>query len=93
MDLEAIEAALEKMTPGPWEKDYGGTLGHIKSVAQRDDAQTPTVLRYDVDTLSLSEEQKEANAEGIVLLRKSAREMTGWGYGLNTPIHPFRAGY
>lgn len=52
-------------TPGPWVKDYGGTLGHIKSVAERDDGATPTVARYDLAALFISEEEREANARLI----------------------------
>lgn len=34
-----------KHTPGPWEVDYGGTKGHIKSVSPELDI-TPTICKY-----------------------------------------------
>lgn len=58
-EARAMEAT--KHTPGPWEADYGGTIGHIKSVAEYDDGRTPTVARYDVNTPGLRAEEKEAN--------------------------------
>ena len=57
-----------KFTPAPWKKDYGGTVGHIKSIGIKQGGgykQTPTVCRYDVKTLSLPNEEKEANANLI----------------------------
>ena len=60
---------MNKHTPGPWAIDFGGTIGHIKSVAtvktNEDNYMTPTVARYDVKTPSLSEEEKKANARLI----------------------------
>jgi hypothetical protein len=35
-------------TPGPWEVDYGGSVGHVKSLANRESGKTPTVARYDI---------------------------------------------
>jgi len=60
-----------KHTETPWEKDYGGTTGHIKSVANLDNTDkkypsSPTVCRYDVITPSISEEEQQANAAFIV---------------------------
>lgn len=55
----------QKWTAEPWEKDYGGTIGHIKSVVGYPES-TPTVCRYDVMTPSLSEDEKQANAQRIV---------------------------
>lgn len=60
-----------KFTPGPWVKDYAGTIGHIKSVAERLDGKTPTVSKYPhasndlLETLCLSDEEVEANARLI----------------------------
>ena len=41
---------VEKLgfTPGPWEKDYGGTDGHIKQIHGRTDGNTPTIAKYDI---------------------------------------------
>lgn len=60
-----------KHTATPWEKDYGGTIGHIKSMANINDPNgkypsTPTVCRYDVMTPSISKDEQEANAAFIV---------------------------
>ena len=57
-----------KHTKLPWVKDYGGTIGHIKSVSKNGE-KTPTVLRYDIG-VSLgyplfSEAEMNANAEFI----------------------------
>lgn len=49
-------------TAGPWVKDYGGTLGHIKSVTEREDGATPTVARYDLAAPSIGEDEREENA-------------------------------
>jgi hypothetical protein len=54
-----------KGTPGPWEADYGGTLGHIKSIGPHPRGFTPTVARYDVDTPSVTDGEKIANAKLI----------------------------
>lgn len=37
---------MSKHTPGPWVKDYGRTLGHIKAVGIFADS-TPTLCLYD----------------------------------------------
>lgn len=57
-------------SPGPWVVDYGGTLGHIKSVpadAKSGITPTPTVCRYDSEFRadSISDEQAAANARLI----------------------------
>ena len=51
-------------TPGPWSVDYGGTIGHIKSLAKNDNGWTPTICRYDLcaDTVK---DQAAANARLI----------------------------
>ena len=46
--LDEIEAEAAQATPGPWVVDYGGSLGHIKSLANEDGRSTPTVAKYDV---------------------------------------------
>lgn len=57
-------------TPGPWVKDYNGSLGHIKAPKQGltpgGFEKSPTVARYDVlpDDL-MSREEREANAHLI----------------------------
>lgn len=51
-------------TPGPWAKDYGLTVGHIKSTAQIDKSQT--VARYDIlPGLLMPEAEQQANAHLI----------------------------
>jgi hypothetical protein len=52
-------------TPTPWAKDYGGTTGHIKSIAPRTDKGTPTICHYD-DCAASIYHQAEANAAFIV---------------------------
>lgn len=37
---------MEGHTPGPWVRDYGMTMGHIKSTGN-EDHYTPTVCHYD----------------------------------------------
>jgi len=67
-----------KHTPGPWEKDHGNTIHHIKSV--QGESNSPTVCRYNdqyrdggnmIVADSLSDEEKEANG----LLIAAAPEM------------------
>ena len=36
-----------KHTPGPWKIDYNGSVGHVKSISNKED-HTPTVARYDI---------------------------------------------
>ena len=72
---------MAEYTKGEWIKDYGGTKGHIKAVPEGAEAHntvpeamsrdyklipTPTVCKYDVNTPSLTEEEKQANADRIV---------------------------
>jgi len=47
-----------------WVVDLGGTIGHIKAILVGSD-KTPTVARYDVETLSLNDDHKKANAHLI----------------------------
>lgn len=58
-----------KHTPGPWEVDFGGSIGHIKSVGQNDYDTTPTVCKYDAASNScapsFSAEVMQANAKLI----------------------------
>lgn len=72
-----------KHTPTPWEVDAGGTVGHIKSVAHREDGATPTVARYNTfakyrddgnrfSKVVMSEAEEKANAEFI------CRAVNGW---------------
>jgi len=51
-----------KHTPGPWVKDYNGTIGHIKSLGM--EKGTPIVCVYSGIhiALSISKEESEANA-------------------------------
>lgn len=67
-----------KHTQGPWIKDYGKTVGHIKSVISEANEYTPTICRYKnnndrdiVVAYSLSDEEVEANG----LLISAAPEM------------------
>ncbi len=64
----------EKFTPGPWVKDYNGTIGHIKSTGVPERNATPTVARYDAfaelytngrDWPSLPKAEEQANARLI----------------------------
>jgi len=60
---------MTEHTATPWEKDYGNTYGHIKSLGV--EGHTPTVCKYDWNIGNemnplFSKEQKEANAEFIV---------------------------
>ena len=66
-----------KHTPGPWEKDYGSTEGHIKSIGIPEYNYTPTVCRYKnlykgdftvADSLSI--EEQEANGRLIAFAPK-----------------------
>ena len=58
-------------TPGPWVKDYGATLGHIKTTSPTVADGTPTVARYDIGrqfpdvTFAISIEEQEANGHLI----------------------------
>jgi hypothetical protein len=57
-----------KHTGEPWEKDYGGTIGHIKSTAPNGRNNTPTVCKYIYNPHQLdflTEEEIEANGERI----------------------------
>ena len=54
-----------KFTPGPWVVDFGGTIGHVKSVAENEHANTPTVARYDIRISGVSESEQCANAHLI----------------------------
>ena len=64
-----MENKRTKHTPGPWVKDHGGTLGHIKSIAPHEKGWTPTVARYDCGVVMgkkyeyviQDEEEREAN--------------------------------
>lgn len=60
---------MSKCTPGPWEADYGGTVGHIKSVAPRDNGMTPTVARYNTGycASSIPPDEQKANSRLIAL--------------------------
>ena len=55
-----------KHTPGPWEKDYNQTIGHIKSVSKTLNC-TPTVCQYGTHLIapSICKEDAEANAHLI----------------------------
>jgi hypothetical protein len=55
-------------TPLPWVKDFGGTIGHIKSIALHEKGFTPTVCQYDKNSKasSISDKEAQANAELIV---------------------------
>ena len=55
-----------KHTPLPWIQDYGQTIGHIKAIVNSDKQATPTVCRYDVNTISISKDERDANAQFIV---------------------------
>lgn len=49
--LSEIAGRMKAATEGPWERDYGGTPGHIKSLGwpERDGMKpSPTVARYDI---------------------------------------------
>ena len=58
-------------TPGPWAKDYNGSVGHIKSLWEGHGfinekyRKTPTVARYDVLSIEMSKDEQEANARLI----------------------------
>ena len=68
-------------TPGPWEKDYGNTVGHIKSIAPHEKGYTPTVCKYNEFTQlprSLSVDEIEANGNLIAV----APEMFLWIIGM-----------
>ena len=54
-----------KFTSGPWVVDFGGTIGHVKSVAENEYANTPTVARYDIGIPGVSESEQYANAQLI----------------------------
>ena len=56
-----------KHTPGPWEADYGCTVGHIKSVwPGHEHGMTPTVARYDMCAPSiLGADEPQFNAHLI----------------------------
>lgn len=63
--LRAIVERSEKATRGPWEANYGGTKGHVKSVAGYETLATPTVARFDIGTMTISEIEEEHNGEFI----------------------------
>jgi hypothetical protein len=55
-------------TKGDWVVDYRGSIGHIKSVTEGSKpgvTPTPTVCRYDSMAISISEDEKKANANLI----------------------------
>lgn len=53
-------------TPGPWDKDYNGTIGHIKTLC-KPDVHTKTIIKYRYNMCEeiLTEEEIEANARLI----------------------------
>ena len=55
-----------KHTKGPWVKDYGQTVGHIKTLCNPE-VHTKTVIKYRYDLCEeiLTEEEIEANARLI----------------------------
>ena len=60
-----------KHTKLPWEKNYKGSLGHIKSIAKTEKDKgkyplTPTVCRFKELEGIISREEAEANAAFIV---------------------------
>jgi len=72
-------------TPGPWVVDFGGTTGHIKSVAKNKSSNTPTVARYDIGIPGVSEDEQYANAHliaaGPVLyeaLREAVKDLVAY---------------
>ena len=59
---------MTSYTPGPWEVNYGNTIGHIKSVAEHPKGMTPTVCRFDrelIAAVTISEDEALANANLI----------------------------
>jgi len=58
---------IEKLgiTPGPWVKDYGGTIGHIKCIAPNKQGFTPTVARYDMCASFIQQDNQKANGRMI----------------------------
>lgn len=52
-----------KFTKGPWVKDYGMTLGHIKSINDAHGGLTPTVCMYSMRFIN--EKEMQANAHLI----------------------------
>ena len=57
-------------TPGPWVKDYGGTIGAVKAAINDGNRITPTVCTYkryphESHAPSISLEEAEANAHLI----------------------------
>lgn len=52
-----------KFTKGPWVKDYGMTLGHIKSINNAHGGLTPTVCMYSMRFIN--EKEMQANAHLI----------------------------
>ena len=64
-----------KFTPGPWVVDFDGTIGHVKSVAENEYANTPTVARYDIGIPGVSESEQYANAHLIAAAPKLYRAL------------------
>ena len=65
-----MSGIIEKLgiTPGPWIKDYGNTIGHIKSTAPHDKRYTPTVCKYDEFTqLPRTIVNSEIQANGLLI--------------------------
>jgi len=62
-DKQDFEKLRREATPGPWVKDYGLTIGHIKAIINDGQRITPTVARYDVS--SCDSEEQQANARFI----------------------------
>ena len=54
-----------KFTKGPWIANYGGSIGHVKALRNVSTHNTPTVARCDVLTLTVSDDEKKANAQLI----------------------------
>jgi len=82
-----------KFTPGPWVVDFDGTIGHVKSVAENEYANTPTVARYDIGIPGVSESEQYANAHLIAAapeLYKVLDEMTAFMHepGCYSNQHP-----
>ena len=76
-----------KFTSGPWVVDFGGTIGHVKSVAENEYANTPTVARYDIGIPGVSESEQYANAQLIAAapelyeaLKQAVTSMQDAGY-------------
>jgi len=80
-----------KMTPGPWAIDYGGTIGHIKTLNPTNGKGTPTVCIYDVGIVHgypaiESEEERQANAQAISALPELIEEHEQWAFTFGEAI-------